>query len=274
MSFAIQLEAIEMNADDAPIMVSGLGRSGTTWMQFLLSVHPRIHIHGQIPNLPWAVTWNWYKTLIRHGDWAQKSNRCFGYTPNHFTGSDSARCAAIFKRMYRDYMTGFGRRAPRWGLKALTYCADAQLVHDFESLWRDTRWVVCIRDPFCSIESAINTFTPNADPIQGAQTWVQVCRFIESHDPRRVVTVQIDVLSRQGREKRRAAIRRVMECIGEEPSLETDEFIRTWQVVHKVKSESARTFKLSDEVKLKMLGEVPDFAAYLEKWGYSPRLGD
>lgn len=46
-----------------------------------------------------------------------------------------------------------------------------------------------------------------------------------------------------------------------------------WQVVHKVRSENAGTFELTDEVKLKMLDEVSGFADYLKKWGYSPRRG-
>lgn len=35
----------------SPIIISGLGRSGTTWMQWFLSQHPRIHIHGQLPDM-------------------------------------------------------------------------------------------------------------------------------------------------------------------------------------------------------------------------------
>ncbi|HIE97435.1 MAG TPA: hypothetical protein EYQ63_10565, partial [Fuerstia sp.] len=35
------------NTEDAPIFVTGMPRSGTTFIQHLLSQHPRIQIHGQ-----------------------------------------------------------------------------------------------------------------------------------------------------------------------------------------------------------------------------------
>ena len=99
------------NSDD-PIIVTGTGRSGTTWMQWLLSHHPRIHIHGQLPALPFTVLSEWYEKLVAQGQWAQESNARLSYEIAHYAGSDKERCRDVFREMFRGYMTGFGPEKP------------------------------------------------------------------------------------------------------------------------------------------------------------------
>ncbi|NOX54886.1 MAG: sulfotransferase [Planctomycetes bacterium] len=250
---------------DAPIMVTGNPRSGTTWMQWFLSQHPRIHIHGQEPNLPWSEMWGWFRRLVEQGAWAAESRH---YEIAHYAGSDEERCRRIFRRFYRDYMTGYGPETPRWGIKSLWFCVSRAMVSQFESLWPETRWVVCIRHPFASFESQRNTFVPDMDLDDWCKRWVATARFAQEHDPRRTVLFQIDRLSDGALEVRRRATDAVLACVGEARSPETDEFVTRWPRVHEVIPRQRRTFVMSRAEKEAAVERHPELAVYAERLGY------
>jgi hypothetical protein len=249
-------------AVECPIIVSGLARSGTTWMQWFLSQHPRIHIHGQTPNLPWGEWWQWYQRLVLQGQWAERSNSHHGYEIAHYAG--------IFRRAFRDYMTGNGPQKPRWGLKLVNLACSREAVWQVVSFWPEVRWVICIRDPFMTIASTKNTFAPELDLQSRAAAWVEVCKFASTCDAGRLVTVPIDQLDRQSPAQREQALRRVLECVGEGPCDETNQFIREWPRVHKVKPDEQRTFELSQEQKHQLIAEVPELSEWMAKLGYLP----
>ncbi len=255
---------------ETPILVTGMPRSGTTWMQWFLSEHPRIHVHGQSPNLPWRDFWAWHGRLVRQSAWSIRANRHDGYAIAHYAGSDAARTRAVFKRMFRHWLTGHGPDRPRWGLKWLRLCAEPTAVEQFESLWPQARWVVCVRDPFVSLSSQKNTFVPNQNLHDYARGWVATCAFVDCHAPNRVVAVQIDKLERQTYEERRAAMQRVLSCVGEEPTDSTDAFVARWPRVHKVKPDRDRKFSLSRDQKQRLLDEVPRLASCMRRMGYAP----
>ena len=124
-----------VEAEDAPIFVSGYPRSGTTWMQWFLSQHPDIHIHGQLPNLDWQPGWQWYQQLLECGRWAERANERVGYEVPHYAGSDERRCRQLFATLIRDFLTGFAPPKRRWGIKSLTWCMTSGLPEQVESLW-------------------------------------------------------------------------------------------------------------------------------------------
>lgn len=254
--------------DEAPIIVTGPNRSGTTWMQWFLSQHPRIHIHGQTPNIPWHSFWNVSQTMVEQGDWARRANLQVGYEIAHYAGSDRQRSRDIFCRALREFLSGFGPFKPRWGVKWLDMCAEPGAVDQVEWLWPQTRWIVCIRDPFVTISSTKNTFVPDVDERALAQIWVRTCQFVESHQGDRMALFQMDLLARQTETVRREAIERVLDCVGEEPTEETDRFVSQWPLVHKVRADDERTFVLPDEEKCRLLREVPLLGFYLRKMGY------
>lgn len=263
-------EPPDLEQADAPIIVTGLGRSGTTWMQWFLSQHPRIHIHGQFPNLRFEDILGWFQTLDEAGRWAEQANRKMGYRVAHYAGSDSARTWNIFRRAFRDFMTGYGPLTPRWGLKWIGLSGNDETVGKVKSLWPDARWVVCIRDPFLTVGSVRNTFVPDMDMRQYADRWVNTCKFAESHDPERTAVVQLDKLTRQDHIERQAALNNVLATIGETPSRQTDSFLRRWPVVHKRKPDAKRKFTVSREAKQELLDEVPELGSCMLRLGYHP----
>ena len=255
----------EEEEQSPPILISGNPRSGTTWMQWFLSQHPRIHIHGQEPNLSWSEMWRWYERMVEQGQWATKSQR---YDIAHYAGSDRQRCRAIFRRMYRDYMTGYGPQKPRWGLKSLWTCATPETVSQFESLWPDTRWVICIRHPFTSFNSQKNTFVPKMDVEVWCRRWLATAQFVETHAQDRVVLFQIDHLHDASTAERRNVIERVLQCVGETATAETEQFIEEWPRVHEVRSREKRTFAIAERRKRWVLDQLPELAAYAAQLGY------
>lgn len=256
---------------EMPILVTGMARSGTTWMQWFLSEHPRIHIHGQEPRLHWADFWEWYQKLVEHGQWAVRSNRLQGYPVPHYAGSGPQRCREIFKRMLREYVTGLGppvESKPRWGLKWIGLASRGHAPWQFASIWPEARWVVCVREPLAAISSVKNTFAPELDARQFAASWVATCQFIEAFDRGRLVVVQLDKLADQADARRRAAMHEVLDCVGEAPCEETDRFIHEWPVVHKVKPDEDRRFHFTDDQKQELVAQVPGLAKYMAKMGY------
>ena len=253
---------------ERPILVTGLGRSGTTWMQSFLSQHRRIHIHGQSPNISWETVWHWYRTLLNQGEWSQWANRHTALDVPHYAGSDPDRAHAVFKRMFHDYFTGNGSAAPRWGLKWLDLPGRTNAGQQFEQLWPHAHWVVCVRDLFRTIESAKNTFVPQLDIRGTAEAWVHTCQFIATHEPTRVTLVQLDHLAAQPLSQRVGALRQVLYRLGEAPTAETDAFTLAWPVVHKVKPEGERTFRLTADEKVELLRTVPGLKEHIERLGY------
>lgn len=254
---------------DDPIIVTGLGRSGTTWMQWLLSQHPRIHISGQMPQLPFDVFWELYQKLARQGEWAGGSNRNVGYDIKHYAGSPPDCTRLVVRRLCRDYLTGFDPVKRRWGLKFLGACEDPQAVERIEALWPETRWVVCIRDPFRIIASARNTFVRDADPAVWLKRWIATCKFAESHAPQRVAVVQMDKLESETPQRRHGLLNDVLAMIGEEPDPATEAFIERWPIVHKVMADTRRTWNFTPEMKKKAIDEIPSLKSYLCKMGYT-----
>src|SRR4030042_6259654 len=139
--------------------------------------------------------------------------------------------------MFQDWLTGHGPGKPRWGLKWLEMCSSRETVEQFESLWPQSCWIVCLRNPFVSVSSQQNTCVPGQDLREYALRWVRTCMFVESHDSRRVVAVQIDKLSEETESRRQAAMERVLACAGEAPSAETEAFVKRWPRVHKVRAD-------------------------------------
>jgi FkbM family methyltransferase len=260
---------VERHADsdeEAPIFVSGIPRSGTTWMQWFLSRHPAIHIHGQLPNLDWQAGWQWYQHLIECGERAAQSNERIDCSLPHYAGSDEERCRRLFREMVRGYLTGFAKSTRRWGVKSLMWCLEAGVVEQVESLWPETRWVVCIRDPFLSIASEKNTFRPDADVNMAARSWVRMCEFTDRHDPERTAVFQIDRVDDE--QDRLQATTEVLRIVGAGHTDETHAALREFPVVHKVKPDEQREFAFTDAEKVRLLREVGGLADWMERFAY------
>jgi hypothetical protein len=260
------------NVACSPIMVSGLGRSGSTWMQFFLSSHPDVHIHGQSPNIPWNAFWKWRQTLHKQAEWAVQANAHVGYKTAHYAGSPPEHADNVFRRMFYDFMTNFGPRSAQWGLKWIGLCVNPKAVKQWETLWPDTRWIVCIRNPFSVIESLKNTFEPDLDPARHARRWVATCRFAETHSSVRTIPFSIDHLSEQSPSQRFDFMRNMTEKIALPWTESWDELIDQWPLVHKAKSDEKRTFRLTPNEKRRLLRETDGLAALMERWGYKTNL--
>lgn len=262
-----------MPPTDSPIIVTGMARSGTTWVQWFLSQHPRIHIHGQPPaRVADGVLWDFYDTLREQACSASLSNADLGHPIAHYAGSDPERTCNVMAALIRDWLTGFGPEKPRWGIRWPWLAADADGVEMIEGFWPDARWVVCIRDPFLTLASLKNTYSPKLTletMHRSAANWIRICRFVETHDGRRTCFVQIDKLAEWSPCQRRDALAIVLECIREEPHAATDAFVNDWPVVHKVKPDRERTFALTDADKRQLLDAVPDLGPQMERMGYS-----
>lgn len=265
-------------ADDSnrPIVITGLGRSGTTWMQTYLSQHARIHIHGQSPNLPWQTLWQWYEALVEQGRWSQWANRHTASDVPHYAGSGPSRTRDLFRRMFREYFTGNGPDKPRWGLKWIDLPAQADSGDQIEQLWPDMFWIVCVRDPFRTIESAKNTFLPDLDQFCRAKAWVRTCEFAVSHASDNLAVVHLDQLDTRAPGERLDSLRELLCRVGEVPTPETDEFVRKWPVVHKVVPDPSRVFRLTDEHRRQLLQRVPGLCKHAVRMGYNidPATGD
>jgi len=253
---------------ESPIIVSGTPRAGTTWMQWFLSQHPRIHIHGQEPKLPWGTMLTWHEEMVEAGKWGKKSNQSADvsrYPIPHYAGSNEKRCNEIFATMVKDFLCGFGPNKPRWGVKCLWLCTNQDIVAKINQLWPGTKWIICIRHPFTSFESQRNTFVKDMDLDVWVKRWIASVRFL---DRNKGFLFQIDKLNKMGSTARKTQTDCLLKFLGEEPTKETDQFITEWQTVHKVRPTSERTFKLGDKRKQAMRKKYTKLVEYMRKLNY------
>lgn len=257
---------VQVDYESDPILVCGMPRSGSTWMQHYLCQHPRVHVAGQFPHLPWDRFWAWYEEMVKHGSWACNHP---GYIYPHWAGSSEERCRTIFKRTFCDYITGLNAQKPRWGGKFGKLCCDEQTVDNFESLWPEARWIICLRDPFISFSSEVNTFTPGADLKRWCELWVAAARFSDTHDVNRTTRFQIDRVSLLSQSDRIKCGKALIYAMNEEPTEETDRFIAEFDVVHKVKTDERRKRVVSPHDMETMLNDVADLETFMVRCGYS-----
>lgn len=251
-----------------PIIISGPPRSGTTWMQWFLSQHPRIHIHGQEPQLSWKTMLSWYDEMVKAGKWAIHANQhksLEGYSIAHYAGSSPERCKEIFAKMAQDFLCGFGPVKPRWGIKSLWFSTQQKTVDQINSIWPETKWIICIRHPFVSFESQKNTFVPDMNLEQWIERWIESVQIMKSNS---FPCIHMDQLQKEKPLRRRYVINQCLPYIGEEPTTETEEFLEIWPIVHKVKPETVRKFKLHEKRKQEMLNTFKELGELIQEMGY------
>lgn len=266
-------DSSEHSRDEAPIIISGLPRSGTTWMQHYLSRHPRIHIHGQMPKeLPWTMFHEWYQTLVEKAEWSEQANQRLDYEVPHYAGCDPDTCTRLFREFVRNYLGGFGPDKPRWGLKYIGLCFQPEAVEQFETLWPETKWIIGMRHPLLSINSLRNTFSPDADVVDYLQAWVATCEFIDQHDPKRVAMFDIDRLTAACPAQRRAVLASVWDCLEETTPVDDTKFLESWEVVHQVRPHAERAMLISETELNQATDQVPGLRVWLERMEYLPRV--
>ena len=265
-----------------PIIVSGLPRSGTTWMQWFLSQHPRIHIHGQEPRglnndkqivgMSWNILLDFYEKMIDGSQWAEQSNatpELRNYQIPHYAGTSSLNCKKIFAKMTEDFLCGFAPRKPRWGVKSLFLNCKQKSIDTINSIWQDTKWIICTRDPFVSFESQRNTFVENQDLNDWVQQWIACVKNIKKNQ---FYHVQIDKLGENSMDRQRT-LRRALVYVEEESTKETEDFIEKFPIIHKVKPDKLREYKLPPKDRTEMLNKYGDLGSLMQEIGYEVNNG-
>ena len=250
---------------ESPVFVTGMPRSGTTFMQQLLSLHPEITISGQEPQ---GVCWGeWLQTLLNGVKFTKSSNQVMNdHTQHYACAMDESATTTQFLKFIQAYLVG-QVSTRRWGLKSLTNC---RLVPDaLRFVWPETKWIVCIRDPFRSMESLRNTFDRNCEIPwkQLCNWWSDAVMFAETQVA--AYPVYFDRL--ETRESRQQITHKLFDFIDEKPTNEVWEFVDSWPVVHKVVPDRERDYQLGTAERDFILKSNLEFAALAEKLGYLKR---
>lgn len=247
----------------SPIFVTGMPRSGTTFLQRLLSSHPEITICGQEPL---GVCWGaWLQVLIEGISFAEQSNQQTQEMPPHYAcGMDRETATDSFLTFIANYLAG-EVATRRWGLKSLTNC---RVVPDaIRQVWPEARWIVGVRDPFRSMESLRNTFDRDAriSWSQMSDWWTASARFGQENCD--AMLIQVDRLHDD--ETRQSTVENLFEFIGEEPTAEVWEFVADWPVIHKVVPDDERDIQLTVAEHTALLESDPEFQRFTIELGYS-----
>ena len=247
-----------MNNVESPIVVTGLGRSGTTWTQWFLSHHPCVAIAGQTPQVPRRAVQLVIKLLV--GDlrqamaWTERANRDVGYPVPHYAGCTVQEYRRRTAEFLAGILTGHGPRRARWGLKELDSPAEPAWRARWLWLFPRTRWILCVRDAFAAIESARNTFVPDANIERWLRTWVDFATWARRDDS--VFLWRLSTVPNSP-EARTEATRALLDHCGLHHTPETLDFVRWWPLVHKVIPDHARRFKFSTRDKRQWLERLP-----------------
>lgn len=246
----------------APIFVTGIPRSGSTFLQHLLSQHPRITIYGQEPA---GIIWGqWLQELVQACDQVRDSNESINYEAPHYAGEiDPEKVAAGYLKFIKEYFCS-GENPSRWGLKSLTECRVA--ADTIRTLWPETRWIITLRDPFRSIESLRNTYdTEHYFPVESiCQWWTEAAQFAQTEPNARLIL--FDRLT--SAELRHQCVAELFDFLGEQLTEEVIRYTEEWPVIHKVIEDNERKYVLSQEEREKLMEASLDFAAAVSELEY------
>ena len=110
--------------DERPIIIGGIGRSGSTFLQWLLTRHPDIHIYGQIDRLGLDLAHQWYQEALNGSNinlGANKDERRVHYDVAHYAGAEPDELRGAFRHAVRRVITGEPIESTRrWGIKGLS----------------------------------------------------------------------------------------------------------------------------------------------------------
>ena len=247
-----------------PIFVTGNARQGTTFIQWLLSLHPNIYIHGQ-ELVPWRTFITFHMHLANAGVEVEKRNKAQQYPIPHWAGSNPVETTEAFKELVYKYFSGQGQHRKKWGLKHLWIPGDIELLDRIKLIYPQSKWVVCCRHPFVSYESQRNTFIKNQDITEWLRNWVMSVRLGKREDS---FLVQVDKLSELSVRRRKTEVKKLFAYLGEEPTDGVNKFVKEWPVVHKVVSDESRIFELDSKIQKEKIRFFPGLREYMEELGY------
>lgn len=240
------------------IVVTGPGRSGTTFIQHALCAHPRIWIHGQA-TFPFSESLTWLNRLTACAKSAVAENERLGYAVPHFAGSPPEQTRRHFADMLTRYWTGFGEQREQWGIKAPWLGFNETERNALLLLWPEARFICCIRHPATTYQSLVSTFHPKMEVRDFAKRWTAAARFASRHA---VAICRVDQWDELPTEDRKARFAETLAALGEQPTPETDVFIEAWPRVHKVTENEERKAVACD---MRRYGRL---RRYMREFGY------
>lgn len=283
----------------SPIIVTGLARSGTTLVQHILSKHPYIEIAGQT-NFRMALMAERYKLLMSANESSGKENERLGYECPHYMYHEPERIHEFYKQyvysMWRpraegDYAYTEHLSQIHWGFKHPWLSCNEKEREIVDILFHDTRWVICLRDPFKTWESIVNGPHPEFALDLILERWVKTCEFAEQ---RNAPVFTIDRLSQLPPINIPFRIRLFMELfedLGLQNTLtdrqknEVQDYIAEWPNIHRSRPGLFETGKksftgdpntknensphaVSPEVRQRAIESNPKLKSYMAKYGY------
>ncbi len=153
-----------------PVFVTsaGPGRCGTTRMQLALSTLKGIHIAGQPSVLPLAILEQIAAEMIDRGAVAMESNAGKGY--QHHIDGNSRECVASVRVFAEAAWFRGCRDSLIIGAKLNGVMVDD---HIMRSLWPDAQCIMCVRHPWKTWISLINTYGPKLSWVDFADKWAR-----------------------------------------------------------------------------------------------------
>jgi hypothetical protein len=240
---------------ESPIVIGGLGRCGSTFLQNLLSSHPLVHIYGQFPPaqiIDVVGFMRFQQRLVEAGKWSEAANETPICDWPHYAGSDEKRTRELIRHFVRDWFCGFPvSTKTHWGLKALSLAYHEPYRDVWESWFPETRYIICVRDPFDSYQSAKNTVNPKAVLDDWLHRFVHLIqRHCASNYSRLFHLAGIDVAERD------IAIADLLDFLDLPPDESMNCIVNAWPTVHKRKSDAERDFKVANQQREQAMGRI------------------
>jgi len=241
------------------IIVTGTGRSGTTWMQWYLSQHPDIQIHGQDPpELTLEKLHSTLETVLHATRTATTKNQdpsIKHYQAPHYAGTTVQAAHAATLNLAETVLFGPAHRKLRNGLKALDAHSQKRTAA-IKAFWPTAKFVTCIRHPRTSYESARNTFCPNLNLDAYLQAWTH--QVVEGE-----LKGVLYVVDHANTNPEQTA--KLVEHLETEEHTLMTAFRQAGRVVHRVIPHEKRTFCLKDETWSEALERAPVVRDYIQR---------
>lgn len=249
--------------DESPILIAGPPRSGNTWMQHALDLHPLLAIRGHFPRLTGDDLQNWLEKLLAAGELAARWNESLAYQVPHFAGASEQTTLEAFRGMLRQLWIGdLGRRPARWGA-SIKWEPPAM----WKRLWPAARFVICLRDPFKALESATNNFTSPVGPRAFLERWVAAAKFGLAGE--RATCWLTDQVAGWTRQERREAMAILLEWLELPEDAAVLKFAADYPRIHGLKPRAEYQFTVTAQQRANYLERVPELRATMARLMYA-----
>lgn len=253
-----------IHSSKQPVFISGPGRSGTTWLQKFLNESYHFEIKGQLP-MELSYFSEFLDVLEKTSSFTKEYNENPNLGEADFTGYNIPQknrlivAEAFYQFLgYTDFTNAY-----HFGFKAIWSVTKPEEKEALNRLFPNAKYIICIREPYKTYKSIVNTFEPNMEFEWFMESWIKSLEFYEEND--NAILFEIDKLANLTPVDRVTEMNKFLEFFNSELTPGQMIMLNQWKTVHKFIPDEQRTNEPNYSLTYTLEEQYKNYA---RKYGY------